>query len=529
MADFNYSFSRPSQEVIIPKFDHYKHRLNVIPELSVFYNDNTITHITKDEDSITILGYIYRFENNVETYLSDLLLNFNEDRIADIKKEILGQYIAIIHKKEKIYIFSDFLQVRKIFYNAEDKVVCSSFAALNPKKTNDYKVFEYFAMRQCIYSGWLGTATIDDKIKRIRPFEFLTIDESTGNITVNELQFTIDNRKAKSLKEIKSSTLSLLRKVIQHPSYQNSNVYTTITGGFDSRLITSLITEYYPNFNLRISTYKGEKSLDYKIASKISKILSKPLNVYETDFKKQKEEYYTMTEGLMPRENGIMTQLLKQAGDFELGFGGGFGTELYTTADSDTKENLIDLYMNWVKSAIIAPDSYFVHFKEALEKEIEEVEKHYLLKEYDFRDIMRILRLTVTSFFSSPINTSYNIQGRQFEVFGTFPIIEAGLKIPYEYLGSKYTFGRFYMIPKALVEKINPRISKILTTHFCPMRPLSLCSLPSYVIGKFQAKKYYKNQAKKQSGRDNLLIYKTDTIEYNSSYWFEGFMQTYLK
>ncbi|NDV82692.1 asparagine synthase-related protein [Bacteroides sp. 51] len=528
MADFYYSFDNSSQERYIPKFKEYDSLLNVASGFDIFYNAKTTTHITEGEDSITILGYVYKLKSGIEAYLSDLLLNFKEERIAEAKKELLGQYTAIIYKGGKIYLFSDFLQTRCIFYSIADKSVCSSFASLGAVPTDEYKAFEFLAMRHCIYPVWLGNTTIDDKIKRLRAFEYLKIDEKTGELSVEGIQVTIDNRKVDSLKEIKALTLSLLRDAIHHPAIQHKKIGSTITGGFDSRFVTSLAKEYYPDLNLRISTFKGEKSLDFTIATEVAKALSLPLKIYETDLEKQKGDFYDLSDGLTPRENSIMMELFQHTTDYDLGFGGAYGTELYTTAEFETKEEWVNAFLDKVKHAVKAPSEYYKRFEQSLYSDLEAVEKHYLLKEHNPKDLMRIFRLLVTGFFSSQVVATYNIHGLQYELFGTYPVIETGLKIPYKYLGSKLTFGRFYMIPKALVATINPKVSKINTTHFCPMCPLSVFSLIPYVSGKLKGKQYYKNLAKTQAGKEERLTYHSDNIQYTSNYWFEGFMLKYL-
>lgn len=528
MADFYYSFESSSQERNIPKFKEYDSLLNIASGFDIFYNANTTTHVTEGKNSVTILGYVYKLKSDVEAYLSDLLLNFKEDRIAEAKKELLGQYTAIIYKDGQIYLFSDFLQTRGIFYNTESKSICSSFASLGAEPTDEYKAFEFLAMRHCIYPVWLGNTTIDDKIKRLRAFEYLKVDEKTGKLNVEGIQITIDNRKIESLKEIKTFTLSLLRDAIHHPAIQHKKIGSTVTGGFDSRFVTSLAKEYYPDLNLRISIFKGEKSLDFIIASEVAKALSLPLNIYETDLEKQKGGFYDLTDGLTPRENSIMMDLFQHTTDYDLGFGGAYGTELYTTAEFETKEEWINAFLDKAKHAVKAIPEYYERFEQTLYSDLEAVEKHYLLKEYNPKDLMRIFRLLNTGFFSSQVVATYNIHGLQYELFGTYPVIEAGLRIPYRYLGSKLTFGRFYMIPKALVGQINPKVSKIITTHFCPMCPLSAFSLVSYVSGKLKGKQYYKNLAKTQAGKEQKLTYQTDNIQYTSNYWFEGFMLKYL-
>ena len=529
MADFYYQRGDVPCALNDEKFKViYQNETVVTTGLNLFYNEHTITQVLEGDHSVTVLGYVYKQNGDIQSYLAELLRNFTDDRIAEVKKELLGQYLVIMSHEDNIYLFSDFLQTRTIFYDTDRKMASSSFAALGATCTDEYKAFEYLAMRHCIYPSWLGNTTIDKRIRKVRSYEYLKINKATGEMESPKLQFAIDNSKIASFKEAKSYTLSLLRNVIRHPDYQNKVIGSTITGGFDSRLVTSLVNEYYSNVTLRVATLKGENSLDYKIATQVVKTMGLPLKVYETDLDTQKDAFYDLTDGLTPRENGLMMQFLQHVGEYDLGFGGAFGTELYTSIDFDAVDQLVTDFSNKARAAVKADDPYYKAFEKALRDEFENINTCFVLKEQNIKDTMRIFRLMITGFFSSQVMAAYNIYGRQFEMFGTFPVIEAGLRIPYEYMGSRTTFGRFYMVPKALVEQLNPKVSKIDTTHFCPMRPLSVGSFASYVLGKFKQKSYYKNMAKAQAGKNITLSYDSDRIKYTSNYWFEGFKQKYL-
>lgn len=528
MADFYYKIGDPASTKV-PMFEkQYGRRINIVPGFDVCCNEATTTHISQDGDSLTVLGYVYKSGEDTYAYLCKLLKTFDESRIATVKKELLGQYAMVVNKGGVLYLFSDFLQSRSIYYDVETNAVSTSFAVLNPRVTNRYKVFEYFAMRGCIYPAWLGNTTFDDNIKRVRAYECLKISPSSLTTEVIDFKFTIDNSKIESLKDIKSHTLSLLQASICHPLLREKQVCSTITGGFDSRFVTALVNGYYSDVTLRIATYEKSSSLDYDIAQRITKLLGLSLDVYTTDLLSDRDTFYDLTDALTPQENAIMTELLSHTGKYDVGFGGAFGTELYTTAAHNTIDELAAYFVGRSVRAIKAEESFYDHFEQSLRDELANIKSHYELRCADDRDWMRIFRLINTGYFSAPVTSAFNIHGKQYEVFGTFPIIEAGLKIPYEYLGSKTTFGRFYMIPKSLMEQLDCKLSKITTTHFCPMRPLSAQSFLSYLTGKIRRRQYYKQKAKSQTSKAETLSYVADDMEYKSNGWFDGFMRRYL-
>ncbi len=494
------------------------------------YNGNKVISVEDEHSSVYLLGYAHVCGETVRDFLKKILQDFHIGQIAEIKKHLLGQYLIILRKNDTLYLFSDFLQTRNIYYDKERKIASSSFQTLygqyEESKKNDYKAFEFLSMRHCLYPVWLGDSTLSDQIRRVRAFEYLAIHLQSGEMTVGKLKFEINNRKIDSLQELVSYSKKTLREAIRHPEYKDKKIYTTITGGFDSRLVTTLVHEYYTDIRLRISSLTNTESLDFKIASEVAHILSSPLKVYETDPDKQTETYYRLTEGLSPKENRIMTSLYQceERGDVE--FGGMFGTELYTILGYATCDELIQNYVTRSRQYTAADEAYYKRFESALRKEFEDIRSCYLLQVPDERDLMRIFQLIITGRFASRFVAALQLHGNSYEVCGTFPIIEAGLRIPYKYLGSKWTLGRYYLIPKMLVNQMNKKVSLAETCHFCPMAPLSLSTLTSYVKGKFEQNRYYHKRLQTNCPPKELTL-RTAHFSYSSDDWFEGFMQTY--
>ncbi len=508
------------------------HALSLHSHMTLFYNEGTVTRVTDGDDSVTVLGYACKPDCCLETYLSGWLENFTVGRIGEMKRELLGQYAVVVFKAGFFYLFSDFLQTRSIYYDPEGKTVGTSFRAVRPSpmsEPDEYKVFEFLAMRHCQYPAWLGNTTLDRRVKRLRPWEYLNLDSRTGAMEAIGIELQIDNTRITSLKEVTNRTLTVLREAVRHPAMRESRVESTLTGGFDSRLVTALVQEYYPETGLRTAVWNGRESLDHDVAMRVASAFSLPLCVYRSDPDARPEAFYAMTEGLVPRENAIITPILENVDYGVLGFGGSYGTELYSPLAYADGDSLIAGYVDRARKFVPANEAYYERFEEALRLELERIERHYPLACPDGRDVLRLFRLINTACFSAPIVSAFNIRGRQYEVFGTFPVIEAGLKIPYEYLGGKHTFGRFYLIPKHIMEQIAPKAAKIATTHFCPMRPLSLSSFVSYATGRLTRSRYYKRQAKFRTGKTKRLFLEREHLRYASGEWFEGFLLEYLR
>ena len=310
MADFYYSYE--SKQSLNSEYLNNFSSKPLDEHLKIFANENTYTFINSDEDYVYLLGYAHTDGWMLKEYLSHLLNLFNEEMVEQIKKELWGQYLLIIKRNNYIYIFSDILQLRSIYYDTNDKIVSSIFSLIHnngSSQIDDYKLFEFISMKYCSFPSWLGKNTFDERIKRIRANEYLKINLIDGNIQVNQFTITINNTKATSIQSLYNETFSTLNKVIADSSLKDETVDCTITGGFDSRLAMTLARKYYKDVNLRIAKPKGSNFKEYPIAANIAKRLSKSITIFETDTDLQENLYFQLTDGLSPADNIIMTEI----------------------------------------------------------------------------------------------------------------------------------------------------------------------------------------------------------------------------
>ena len=180
--------------------------------------------------------------------------------------------------------------------------------------------------------------------------------------------------------------------------------------------------------------------------------------------------------------------MIKHGADFQIGFGGAMGTELYSTLPFHHKKQLVDSFVSIAEDKISDDDTFIQSFRLALNEQIEHIEHHLLLKEKNPRDLVRLFLVLMTARFSSPLLALSDIYGHNIDPFATFPVIESGLRIPYHFQGDSKTFGRFYLIPKLVMKKTNYGIGAIDSTHYQPLLPVSILTLPHYIIGKLKTK-----------------------------------------
>lgn len=482
MADFFYtSSSVPPRklEQIYSETDTLKDNMRV-------YRNYTSEVYEYENNSAYIIGTSQVIEKDKETFIKNLLAKFDESLMPFIQRELIGQYIILIYANKKWYIQSDFVNIRPIFYDLEKDEVSSNLGAMSsfhPGFDTAYKSLEFKAMDKCLYPVMLGIETSNKAIRRLQPCQYIVIDEK---IEVRNFTLYLDNTKISSAEACAEETRLLLTKIIR--KYADKRAVSTITGGYDSRLISSLCAINISNLELRISTIKEKGFDDLSIAKRIAKKLKKKLNIYKTAPQTIKEEYTFLTDGLSKENNMIIMDMIKHGADFQIGFGGAMGTELYSTLPFHHKKQLVDSFVSIAEDKISDDDTFIQSFRLALNEQIEHIEHHLLLKEKNPRDLVRLFLVLMTARFSSPLLALSDIYGHDIEPFATFPVIESGLRIPYHFQGDSKTFGRFYLIPKLVMKKTNYGIGAIDSTHYQPLLPVSILTLPHYIIGKLKTK-----------------------------------------
>lgn len=492
MADFFYSF----QEKAAPKkfSELYRHQKAASKGLTVFSNYEVEEYISQKATAF-IIGTSTVVGKDKGLFLSGVLSTFNPEKsMPTLQRSLVGQYVIIVTTDDgKSYIQSDFLNVRSIYFDVKAKQAASSIGALDAISANDkdpYKAFEFRAMRGCIYPQWLGSTTALPSVSKLRTCQYLEIDNASGEIAVRDTVLKMDNTKPATPEKNAFICTGILRSIIG--SFSNYHAASTITGGYDSRIISTICSRKIDNLTLRISTFGDPGFKDLKIARKVAKVLGRKIAVYTADLKRDSDDFFNYTDGLTPFENCIVTSMMYRTGDFAVGFGGTLGTEIFSTLRYVTRDDLISSFCS-IASKDDTGNGYMERFEEALRDEFAHIASHIKLAVNEERDIVRLFWTFATARFSSPIVSAFDINGRQMEPFATFPMVEAALGISYDYQGDQKTHGRFYMIPKMIMKEVSTRVGMIDSTHFAPFLPVSFFTFPLYVIGKFKAISYYRH------------------------------------
>lgn len=535
MAEFLYSYSnniinKYHSESVDDYLNLFKDITFVDNGLLLISNNNTVKELLIGENKIIIIGYAFCSDNTIEEYFAMVLSNniINDVLISEIKKKVHGSYIILCSVGNIMYVFSDFLQTRNVFYSVKNNLISSSYKIISDsndkEKFDEYKFFEYLAMRHIVYPSFISNSTIYHDAFCLRAYEYLKIDLINGHFDVLDLYIHINNKKNISIDLLSRQTEKELNKIICNPKFKNKKIGLTLTGGFDSRLISSIAQVYYKNSIYRIAVYQNKYSKDYVIASKISKKSKKELVKFEMIPDIHSLFFNLVTYGLTPKENSIISPLFLDK-KFELSFGGAFGTELYNKIHYNTISDFVEDTLDDLKRVFKNAEHLITKLKEELYYEFEQINRHYLIEEKNERDLIRLFILNSTAKFSSPMQSAYNIFGLNFEPFGAFPIIELGMRIP-EKTNNNNKLGKNFIIQKKIMYRLNKRISLILTTRYSPLSPLNLVSFIPYVIARINLYLDTKQRSKKINNNQIKLNY-NDWI-YFSDNWYEGFVNNYI-
>ena len=97
----------------------------------------------------------------------------------------------------------------------------------------------------------------------------------------------------------------------------------------------------------------------------MNEIHTEVTNVLNQTIKKEKEEYVRLTYGLSKENNLIVMGMVKHCSDYQIGFGGTMGTELFSTLPFHNREQLIESFVATAHNSI-SKDEIFVHsFRQA--------------------------------------------------------------------------------------------------------------------------------------------------------------------
>jgi hypothetical protein len=453
----------------------------------------TFTVIQVGEDTIVAIGYVCSIEeDSLHETLVHLLRDFHESKIPEYKKRLVGQYALLVKKGENIFIFTDFIGVRNIFYSDDGLFISSSFSSVEDAlgtKADDLdakKFLEYVAMRHVLYPTWLGHTTYHRHINWLLPYEYIVIDAERKNARIGTIIYEIDNSKETDCSKLAADLVSTLSKIMARKEFRNLKVASSLTGGHDSRLVSAIAKNEFEDIRFRTSVSQDNprSRKDLRVARKIARKAGIPHDIYPFRPGQDETRFVGLTEGLSPKYNQTITQLLDSAGRYALGFGGAFGTESFMPMPNDQAEEYIQEKIKVAQQALKVEEAFWLVFRESLEEQFRSIRTHFKLRIGDERDYIRLFGLFVTARYSSFIISAFNRSGYQIDPYGSYPTLEMALHVAPALWGNHKKFGGNGLVQKAAMTRLNPRMGRVLSyMHFRPMLSLSTRTFPRYLLG----------------------------------------------
>jgi hypothetical protein len=495
MADFIISPKMPTDELNTDAANTNQLILRMGPnhQCKILGMKETYNIIQKGEDFIVSIGYVSSIDgSSTQETLSKSFLSFQESQIGELKKTLIGEYILLLKKGPKLFIFSDFMGIRNVFYSQDICVASSSFSRIEEMAKTEsadfdsYKFVEFIAMRYVLYPTWLGSSTYHKRINWLLPYEYLIIDVEKSDFKIGSISFTINNKKQTDVSLLSAELLSILRKIVARKEFKYSNVAATLTGGHDSRLIAALALEEFPNIRFRTAaSLKNPRSLmDKKVAVKLARTQKIPHDIFWFEPERDEAKYQDMTEGLSPAYNDIMGPLIEKAGNYSLGFGGAFGTELFMPIPWESIAAYVQERINTVKIHLHMEDSFWISFRESLYDQFRSLKERFHLSENDDRDYIRLFCLLVTARYGSFILSAFNRFGFQLDSYGNYAVLDLALRVAPTQWGDHKKFVGKNLVQKDAMRKLNARMGSVMAyQHFRPMLPLTLRTCPRYFWG----------------------------------------------
>ncbi|MBN1479189.1 hypothetical protein JXA70_02835 [candidate division KSB1 bacterium] len=457
-------------------------------------HSDTFRHLENSrQDFIISLGYAGYIDGDLaQQTLSHILNCFDASQIGDLKKKLVGQFVMMIKKHQQIYLFSDFIGGRNIFYSKDGTIVSTSFSLLeNLVQTDAHaldqnKVFEYLAMRYVQFPAWIGRFTQHKSIKWLLPNEYMTINLDDSSIQIGSVTFSLDNRKETICSNLANDLLSILKSIIYRSEYKESPVAASITGGRDTRLVAAIAADYYSEMHYRIavSSQDGNSLKDLKIARKVAKSRGMKLDVYRFQPSRDAEKFISLTEALTPSYNHTITPLVENSHAYALGFGGAFGSQLFAPIPWTTIDDFVTTKLKHAKRFLSVPEDFWDYVHDLLMEEFQRSKNVYYLHDMNDKDYIRLFQIFNAARYASFIMSAYNNSGYQLEPYGTFAALELALQVSPELWGNHKSLSGDALVQKVVMARLNPKLGKILAySTFRPMIPLSLTTFPLYSIG----------------------------------------------
>lgn len=250
--------------------------------------NNNDWFINKKEDIwIASKGYFYLDNKYLsEKSINDLLLKLieseDENKFLEFLKSVNGFFAFIIKTKEKLYCVVDRVRSIPLFYNyGVNEITIYDNLDFDSKNINKIAALEF------LLTGYVtGDQTLLDSYFQLEAGTFLLFEIQKNKLKVEKyyeyLSNELDNRNEEELKEeLKDILYKIFNRL--YNSIKNKNVIVPLSGGFDSRLIVTMLKEFGMD-NVKCFTYGRQANKESEKSKEIARLLGYKWDFYEYNY-----------------------------------------------------------------------------------------------------------------------------------------------------------------------------------------------------------------------------------------------------
>lgn len=217
------------------------------------------------KNNFFVKGYL--FDNQENYYENGNLLKFFSD-IFDKKSFIEkinnanGVFTVLIKKNNEIFIASDTSRMFPLFYCYINNSICVSDDIVFLKNKFNFSEIDNFSANAFLTSGHtMGNKTLFEGIKQVQSNEYLIFKDNKLKNRGFFFSYSIKTLNNSTYTKLKEQTTKLFDKTFERlvKSLNNRHVALPLSGGYDSRLIATMLKKYNYN-NVTCFTY-GKKGL----------------------------------------------------------------------------------------------------------------------------------------------------------------------------------------------------------------------------------------------------------------------------
>lgn len=245
------------------------------PELHIHYHNKN--DWTGDDNEVVILGHVHDSEySSPEKIAQDIIAAIRTDKDSFFE-QLDGSFSIIAFCDRRLYLITDKLATRSLWYSCEDNKIIVSDKLINVHRRlqHNFEIDLAYLYSFTHYFRTIGGRSIFSNIKAVEAGRMLSFTpECKRNSTIYWRPiFRPNNRR--SLRDVAAEFVDILSKTVNSSIDESLNPAILLSGGLDSRLVAAVCPDYVTAVTLADS-HNREMAIAQQIA-KVCGLVHKPI------------------------------------------------------------------------------------------------------------------------------------------------------------------------------------------------------------------------------------------------------------